>query len=60
VTTVVDWWLDVSGGGTRLLEVARAKGSAYLVFAGRRPPVDLPVVGLWRQGAADAVVRIQA
>jgi hypothetical protein len=58
VTTVVDWWVDVSAGSARLVEVARARGSAYLVFAGRPPPPDLPVTGLWRQDATDAVVRI--
>ena len=57
-TTVVDWWVDVSAGSTRLLEVARASGSTYLVFAGRPPPPDFPVTDLWRMDGADAVVRI--
>jgi hypothetical protein len=59
VTTVVDWWLDASGGSASLVRVARAKGSAYLVFAGRPPPPDLPVIGLWREDPADAVVQIR-
>ena len=60
VTTVVDWWLDVSGGSASLVRVARTKGSAYLVFAGRPPPPGLPVIGLWRADATDAIVQISA
>jgi hypothetical protein len=56
-TTVVDWWLDVSQGSPRLVQVARTKGAAYLVFAGRPPPSHLPVIELWRR-AADTIVRI--
>lgn len=59
VTTVVDWWVDVSGGSARLLQVARARGSTYLLFAGRPPPPGLPVAGLWRQDAGDVLVRIK-
>jgi len=57
VTTVVDWWLDVSQGSARLVRVARAKGASYLVFSGRPPPRDLPVIELWSR-APDTIVRI--
>jgi len=56
-TTVVDWWLDVSPGSPRLVQVASTKGATYLVFAGRPPPSDLSVVQLWRR-APDTIVRI--
>jgi hypothetical protein len=58
-TTVVDWWLDASGGTPRLLRLAAAKGATHLVFAGRPPPPDLPAAQRWTQDPAHTLVQIR-
>jgi hypothetical protein len=58
-TTVVDWWLDASGGTPRLLRLATAKGATYLVFVGRPPPRDLPAAQIWTQDAAHTLIQLK-
>ena len=58
-TSVVDWWSDASTGTPALLQLARRRGSSYLLFAGRPPPADLPSAETWRADPVHVLIRLR-